>query len=278
MNLEPASLSTKEFEEISRLAYERFGLDFRPGKEALVASRLGRGMRAGNFPSVRAYLDYVLADGSGAALTQLIDSLTTNYTSFLREPAHFELLRDTLLPELRQRQRITVWSAGCSTGEEPYSILFTLLEALERKQGPDFQIVASDISTRALWAAQRGVYAADKLSALPPEWRSRYFQRGEGEWSGKVRIKQACRDAVEFRRVNLMEPLSGMPECALIFCRNVMIYFDKRTQLDLVRRLSERLEPGGHLLIGHSEGLMGLDHGLEYVRPAVYRKAARTAR
>ncbi len=265
-------LTQREFEQIRRLARERFGLDLRNGKQELVAARLGKKIRRWGFRTFQQYCDHVLGDASGEALIEMIDALTTNHTMFLREPAHFEFLRQLAARELGCRNPIEIWSAACATGEEPYSIAICLLEELGPQAAGRIRILASDISTRALDAARKGIYAAERFETFPSGWLPRYFLRGEGNWKGWYRAKPELRRLVEFRRINLMEPLTNLPRFAVIFCRNVMIYFDKPTQENLLGRLTACLEPGGYLLTGHSESLVGGRHSLEYIRPAIYRK------
>lgn len=265
-------LTPREFERIRRLAHEHFGLDLRNGKEELVSARLGKKIRQWGFHTFQQYCDHVVADPSGEALVEMIDALTTNHTMFLREPAHFDFLRRMAAAELRGRGPIEIWSAACSTGEEPYSIAICLIEELGPGAASRIRILASDISTRALDAARKGVYAAERFDGFPAGWLPRYFLRGEGNWKGWFRTKPELRRMVEFRRINLMDPLTSLPRFAVVFCRNVMIYFDKPTQEDLLGRLTGRLEPGGYLLTGHSESLLGGRHSLEYICPAVYRK------
>jgi chemotaxis protein methyltransferase CheR len=267
---DPEPLSAGEFESIRRMALEKFGLDLRNGKEQLVSARLGKPMREGNFRSFRDYCRHVLEDRSGEALTAMIDALTTNHTSFLREPAHFDFLRVEVLPALASRPSFRLWSAACATGEEPYTLALCALEALGERR-PDVRVLATDISTRALRTAEAGVYAAERLEGLQPALLRRYFLRGEGRWYGCYRLKPEVRRIVEFRRMNLIEPFSPGP-LPVIFCRNVMIYFNRDTRQGLVRRLEQSLEPGGYLFVGHAESLTGLDHDLQYVCPAVYRK------
>ncbi len=265
-------LSDREFEQIRNLAREKFGLDLRKGKESLVAARLGKKIRQAGFRSFEEYFQSVVEDGSGEELASMIDALATNYTSFLREPAHFEFLRTAIVPWVRERSRIDIWSAACSTGEEPYSIVLTLLEEL----GPDalgrIRLVASDISRRALSKAEAGVYAADRLDGIPKDWLRKYFLKGEGRWAGWFRLKPQIASVIEFRRVNLIEPYPPNWRFPVIFCRNAMIYFDREVESHVVNRMAACLEPGGYLLIGHAESLTGIHQPLSYVRPAVYRK------
>ncbi|MBI5282221.1 MAG: protein-glutamate O-methyltransferase CheR [Candidatus Solibacter usitatus] len=271
-----ARLSRSAFEEIRTLARQVFGLDLKQGKESLVSARLGKRVRDLGLQDIPAYLDYVRADRSGAELSALIDALTTNFTSFMREAQHFTHLRERILPALEARPAaFTIWSAGCSTGEEPYSILFQCAEALGLPRLDSLRLLATDISTRVLAAAQSGVFTAERLKDLPQAWHRRYFRRGEGASAGMMRVRPEWRQRVSFARLNLMQDFSRLPQCAVIFCRNVMIYFDRPTQEQLVRRFAAQLEPGGWLLVGHSEGLMGFQHGLDCILPAIYRKPGR---
>lgn len=265
-------LSANEFEEIRRLAYEKFGLDLHKGKEDLVAARLGRKMRETQCKSFRAYYRHVLEDRTGEALIGMIDALTTNHTGFLREPVHFEFLRDQVLPALAGRAHIDFWSAACSTGEEPYTIAFTAMEKMLPSEYGKLSILATDISTKALQSARRAVYPAERFLDFPPLWMRRYLLRGDGSWSGWYRIRPEVTQRVEFERLNLIEQFPHNRRFPLIFCRNVMIYFDKPTQEKLIGRLAECLEPGGYLFVGHAESLTGISHPLRYVRPAIYLK------
>ena len=264
-------LTEGEFRQISELAYRRFGLDLKRGKEALVAARLGKKLRKLGFSTFAEYHRYVLADATGDALVELIDALTTNHTSFLRERAHFEFLARAANEEFRDVPALRVWSAACSSGEEPYSIAMCLAEAFAKSPSRQFRILATDISTRVLDVARRGAYPASRFDDVPEPWRRAYLLRGQGESSGLYKIKPLLAQRIEFERLNLIGPFPERAAFHVIFCRNVMMYFDKPTQQDIVRRLSGCLEPGGYLLVGHSESLTGIEHGLHYVRPATYR-------
>ena len=269
----PGSVEIKpyEFEMIRELAMRSFGLELRAGKERLVATRLGRHLRAGGYRSFRDYCDHVRSDRSGELLIGMIDALATNHTSFLRESSHFDFVQHLLRTEYRSRRRVDIWSAASATGEEPYTLLFSTMSAAERAVLPEAHILASDISTRALSAARRGLYNRDRLTELPSTWISRFFDPGEPV-PGHLQVKKELRSRIQFQRINLIEPLLLNGVYPIIFCRNVMIYFNKATQTDVVNRLAAKLEPGGYLFVGHSESLSGINHPLEYVRPAVYRK------
>lgn len=264
----PLELSPKTFDRVRKLIYDKAGIDLRAGKESLVAARLGKQMRESGLRSYDDYMDRVAADRTGESLIALIDALTTNYTLFLRERDHFDFLRATALPGLASRTRIDVWCAAAATGEEPYTLAFTLLDAFGPGAVARCRILATDISTRALRKAGEGVYAADKLAGIPAEWRSRFMLAAK---DGTFQVKPEVKRMIEYRRLNLIEPFNPGAAFPLIFCRNVMIYFDRQTQEAVVNRLTQYLEPGGYLMIGHAESLSGIKHKLKFVKPAVYQ-------
>jgi chemotaxis protein methyltransferase CheR len=265
-------LKPVEFEKIRRLAYDHFGLDLSSGKQGLVAARLGKVLRELGFTSFQTYYDYVQADRSGAALAKMVDHLTTNHTSFFREPRHFEFLRKTIFPMLRNRSQIHLWSAACSTGEEPYSIAMSLLEESPHDAMDKVKIKATDISTRVLETARRGVYKEERFSDFGAGLLKRYLTKGQSSSGITYQFKTEVRSMVQFEHLNLMQKLPAGYLASVIFCRNIMIYFDSPTQQSLVARLTEHLEDGGYLFIGHSESLNTISHGLTYVCPAIYRK------
>jgi chemotaxis protein methyltransferase CheR len=266
---QPPTLEAPVFEKIRRLAHDKFGLNLTEAKHQLVAARLGKKLRELKIPSYEAYYDMVLADRTGESLIALIDALSTNHTSFLREASHFDFLIKHVVPSLLKRASIDIWSAPCSTGEEPYSIAVTMLEQLGMPPKPALRIRATDISTRALAVAKLGAYTADRLGSMPLPLIRKYFKQ---TGPGSFQINPDVRRMIEFDRGNLIEPMRAGRAFPIIFCRNVMIYFDKPTQERVVTSLAQFLEPGGYLLIGHSESLMGVRHSLEYVQPAIYRK------
>jgi chemotaxis protein methyltransferase CheR len=265
-------LTPPEFDKIRRLAYETFGLDLKPGKQALVSARLGKQMRGSRFRTFEEYVRHVEQDPTGEALVAMVDALTTNYTSFFRESAHFDFLTKTVWPDLRNHDRLSIWSAACSTGEEPYSIAISLLEASNAALPGRFRVLATDISTRALAAARTGIYAADKLEPAR-QILSRYFLRGTAG-ADAFQVRPEVRSLVEFGRANLVEGKLPPGPFQVVFCRNVMIYFDKTTQEHVVNRLAASIAPGGYLFIGHAESLTGIKHPFTYVQPAIYRKSA----
>ena len=262
------ALGARDFEQIRQLAYGTFGLDLKPGKEELVSARLRRLLRKGGFRTFQDYYQHVLADQTGAALASMIDALATNHTAFLREPDHFTFLRDTVLPTLASRDPVELWCAACSTGEEVWTLAMLLNEACPQRR---ISIQASDISNKDLHAAQAAEYAPDRCQGIPPGWFSRYFVAGKGA-AKTYCVAPRLRTQARFRRLNLVENFSWNRLFPVIFCRNVMIYFDRQTQERVVGKLSSMLEPGGYLFVGHAESLTRIAHSLDYVRPAVYRK------
>jgi chemotaxis protein methyltransferase CheR len=261
-------LAPQEFEQIRQLAYRSFGLDLKTGKEELVSARLRKLVRGGGFHSYQDYYRSIVQDRTGVSLLAMIDALATNHTSFLREADHFQFLRDEVLPGLGTRDPIEVWSAACSTGEEVWTLAMVLHEALPQRR---VRITASDISNKALSFAQRAVYPVERCHGVSAAWLSRYFA-ADGRPPVSYQIAPALRAEVAFRRVNLVESYSWPHPFPVIFCRNVMIYFDRQTQERVIAGLSQHLEPGGYLFVGHAESLTRVSHSLEYVRPAVYRK------
>jgi chemotaxis protein methyltransferase CheR len=266
-----AVLSPKTFDRIRRLVYDTAGIDLRSGKEQLVSARLGKKLRENSCRTYEEYLSGVESDRTGESLIALIDALTTNYTSFLRETAHFDFLRQVILPKLCERDVIDVWCAASATGEEPYSLIFTMLDALRGNLRTQCRLLATDISTRALKAAQKGVYPAERFAACPQEWLPRYLMRGDGAFKGLYQVKPEVARRIEFRRLNLIEAFSVTRKFPLISCRNVLIYFDKPTQEHVINRLASFLEPDGYLFVGHSESLAGIKHPLKFVKPAIYQ-------
>lgn len=254
---------------IRDFVHGRVGIDLRDGKERLVSARLGKHVAAGGFRTFESYLQHVQRDATGASLLALIDAITTNHTGFQREPEHFRFLVSDALKPLLSRPSLRVWSAASSTGEEVYTILFTLLDC-PWVYSSGVTVLGTDISARALQTAREAKYSGDRTESLPPGWKQRYLDRTEPD---RWQVKAQCRSMTEFRRLNLIEEFPQSAKYPVIFCRNVMIYFNKQTQTGVVRRLAAALEPGGYLFVGHAESLTGIDHTLRYVRPAVYQRA-----
>jgi chemotaxis protein methyltransferase CheR len=279
MLLEPLqnqTISDREFEGIRDLVYQHCRIRLHDGKKELVQARVGKRMRTCGFSNTSDYLAHVLADKSGREFTELIDAISTNLTSFFREGGHFDFVERTALPALlKQRKpphpRIRAWSAGCSTGEEAYSLAMVLRDALG-EQTLNVKILATDISRRVLRIARQGVYDEQKVAAVPEPRRNRHFVRGRRDTDQGLCVVPQVRGMVQFHYLNLADlwPFSGPLD--FIFCRNVMIYFDRQTQEELVSRFWNCLAPGGYLFTGHSESLSGFRTAFRFIQPTVYRK------
>ncbi len=269
-------LTCRDLATIRRLVYERAGIALHAGKGALVSARLQKRLRAGGFRSFREYIRFVQADPSGDELTALLDAIATNHTAFFREPQHFEFLRDTVLPPLVARVErggfVNAWSAACATGEEAYTIAMLLFERLGAESTTRVRLLASDLSTKALAVACAAVYKAQRLRDVPRDLARKYFVK---ETAGTVRVVDAVRRAIEFRQLNLLDAGRPTRMFDFIFCRNVMIYFDRPVQQRVVASLERRLVPGGYLFVSHSESLNSIQHAMTWIAPAVYRREAR---
>ncbi|MEJ2146099.1 MAG: CheR family methyltransferase [Acidobacteriota bacterium] len=263
-------MSNEEFERVSHLVYRICGIHLKEGKQDLVKARLGRRLRALGLTTFQRYFDLVEGDASGVELAEMVDLLTTNKTEFFRDLVHFEFAKREILPRCSQRDaRIRLWCAGCSTGQEPYSLAIVVKEFFRDLHARDIKILATDICRPALNSALAGEYAEVEMEGMPVEFRTRYFPRTE---RGSVQAAPVLRELIHFARLNLMDrwPMKGPFQ--LIMCRNVMIYFDRVTREDLVDRFWNLLSPGGYLMVGLSESLTGIRHQFKYVQPAVYRK------
>ncbi|MFZ7125709.1 MAG: CheR family methyltransferase [Desulfobacterales bacterium] len=267
-----ADLSTEQFRAISDLVYQKAGIHLKTGKEALVRARLMKRLRVLGLRSITDYMKLIGGDGGQDEINFMVDVMTTNKTSFFREAAHFEFLCDRVLPELDGESRVRFWSAACSSGEEPYTLAMVLKEAVSDLHRRDFLILATDISRRMLDVAGRGVYTPDKVKDVPGDLLHKYFERKRGAGGETYRVRRELRGLVRLAYLNLMQkwPMKGPFQA--IFCRNVMIYFDRPTQQELVNRFHDLLAPGGYLFVGHSEGLSAIHHQFRYIKPAVYRK------
>ena len=271
-------LTEKDFHKISQMVYDHCGINLHQGKKELVRARLAKRLRLGNFKTFPEYMDYVLADKTGVEFSILIDSISTNLTSFFRENQHFEFIDKTFLPLLLDKKRkqhnfrIRAWSAGCSSGEEPYTIAIVLNEALRGQGRWDAKILATDISTGMLELAKKGIYSAERIAPVPAIQKQRYLVTHTVKGQKVFEVSQSLKDIIIFSYLNLMKdwPIKGPLD--FIFCRNVMIYFDKPTQSVLINRFWDLLDSGGILFTGHSESLTGIEHKFKYIQPTIYMK------
>lgn len=268
------TLSARAFAFLTRTIYQHSRIKLGTEKQPLVAARLGKRLRTLGLASFDDYCALLNSSAGASEIEALIDLISTNYTQFFREGDHFEFLQRNILPELAsERRTLRVWSAACASGEEPYSLAIVLAECFRNRALPDWQVNASDISKRMLAQAQRGVYEAKHVKLPSRDWLPRYFQKGVGEYAGFYRVKPELQKKLSFHRINLFQPEYPVPHGQdVIFCRNVMIYFDSPSQEALVQRLTRQLARGGYLVVGHSESLLGIKHELEPIRPGIYRR------
>ncbi|MCX5858008.1 MAG: chemotaxis protein CheR [Deltaproteobacteria bacterium] len=273
-------LSDKDFIRLSQFIQQQYGIQLPPAKKTMLEGRLRKRMKHVNESSFSRYCDYVFTKkGMTEELPYMIDAVTTNKTDFFREPAHFTYLTGTALPALIKlqeasvRKKIQAWSAACSTGEEPYTMAMVLSEFSNQRSDFDFTILATDISTDVLTKAEQAVYEAEKIEPVPMNLRKKYLLKSRDPSSMIVRITPELRQKVAFFRMNLMDRVYAVPEgIHVIFCRNVLIYFDTATQEKIIRQFSQLLTPGGYLFMGHAETLNNLNVPLRYVAPTTYRK------
>ena len=275
----PAILKDREFNRFSAFIYEEVGIKMPPAKKTMLEARLQKRLKALGIGTFEAYADYVFSsEGQREELVHLIDVVTTNKTDFFREPAHFEYLVKTAVPSLIDaheagfRSPLKVRSAGCSTGEEPYTLAMVLSEFGEAHPGFHSSILATDISTEVLSKSRNAIYAEDRVDPIPLHLKKKYLLKSRDRNKGLVRIVPRLRSMVQFRRLNFMEEFAMPEQMDIIFCRNVIIYFDKQTQERLLNRFWRQLVRGGFLFLGHSETLNGLDVPLAPVASTVYRK------
>ncbi len=276
-----ATLSTRAFEQIRAGAYGRAGISLPPEKREMVQGRVMKRLRALGLDGFEPYLHLLDGPEGEAEWVHLLDCLTTNYTRFFREPAHFDFLRDRLVPAWKRRAAATgnravrIWCAAAATGEEPYTLAILMETLLPRAEGWDVRILATDISTRALATAQAATYATKQVADLDPAYRALFLPAGDG----RVVVAPVVRERLVFRRLNLISdhwPLRGPVQA--IFCRNVMIYFDAPTQERLVNRFATLLEPDGYLFVGLSESLTRVHHPYCTEGPGIHRRPAEAAR
>ncbi|MBU0966597.1 MAG: chemotaxis protein CheR [Proteobacteria bacterium] len=272
-----ARLSNRDFARLSRFIYEQCGIKMPEAKKTMLEGRLQKRLRVLGMKNFAEYIDYLFDPAeNNHELVLMIDQVTTNKTDFFREPDHFAYLQEQVLPswwEKNGTRPFMLWSAGCSTGQEPYTLAMVLSEFAASRPGFNFQILATDISTRVLEQARRAVYHEDQLAPVPIDLRRKYLLRSKNRQSGLVRIIPQLRARVRFRRLNFLENNFGLRvPLDVIFCRNVIIYFDRSTQVRLLQSFNGHLRTGAYIFMGHSETLNGLDVPLLSVAPAVYRK------
>lgn len=268
-------ITDREFERLVTYMHKNYGINL-SAKRVLIQGRLGNMLKDRGFKNYNEYLDAVMSDTSGAEVTTILNRLTTNHTFFMREPEHYTYLKDVILPYVvanAKTKDIRIWSAGCSSGEECYTTAMLLSEYFgKNKPMWDTKILATDISHSVMDKAKRGIYSEDGMKGLSPEWKKKYFKQVE---PGKFEICQQIKNEIIFKPFNLMDSMPQKYKSApfdLIFCRNVMIYFDQPTKNALVNRFYDVVKPGGYLYIGHAESIPRGETKFEYIKPAIYRR------
>jgi chemotaxis protein methyltransferase CheR len=271
-----AQITPELFRRFQRLVYQDTGIWLGESKTALLCGRLARRLRALELKSLKQYFDLVNRPESAGERVLMIDAITTNETHFFREPRHFDFLRQTAIPRWRteetsgaRRKQIRIWSAACSTGEEPYSLAAVLLSELPEW---DMQVVATDISTKVLEAAEEGVYRIERASTIPADLLRRYFLKGIAAKEGTFKVAPELRRTVSFARLNLTRIPGSFPQFDVIFCRNVLIYFDAESKRTTVESMIDHLSPDGLLFIGHSENLNGVTRRARTLAPTIYAR------
>ncbi|MFC1490091.1 CheR family methyltransferase [Candidatus Latescibacterota bacterium] len=264
-------LTDRQYNKLSDLIYKTAGINLGDNKKELVHARLCKVIRKRKISGFSEYISILENDKTEEELTNLLDSIATNVTHFFRENKHFEFLAENI-KDRGYNGNLRIWSAGCSSGEEPYSLAITLFEHILNQSSPLPTIVATDISTKILSRAVNGVYPMKSVDTLDKSMLRKYFLKGNKSNQGIVKVKKEVSKIVDFKRLNLMEHFSFNPKFDVIFCRNVMIYFDNQTREKLVKKFYDVLNPGGFLIIGHSESLNGVTHPYNYVKPTIYRK------
>lgn len=277
MILNNPKMSASDFNRLSSFIYNEYGIKLTPMKKTMLESRLQKRVTLLNINSYKEYCDYLFSPpGKQQEVIHMMDLVTTNKTDFFREPAHFDFLTIHVLPEFISNypnKQLKVWSAGCSSGEEPYTLAMVLNEFSENQQILNYKITATDLSTQMLEKAVTAVYAEERIAGIPVLLKRKYFLKSKNLLKKTVRIVPQIRNKVSFERLNFMDhSLSVAGEFNVIFCRNVIIYFDKITQERVINKLCEKLQPGGYFFLGHSESITNMQVPLEQLKPTIFRK------
>ena len=269
-----AELSDKDFQAFSDFIYNEYGIKMPPVKRIMLQGRLLKRIRELNMNSYTEYKEYFFSsEGQKKEILNFLNVVTTNKTDFFRESVHFDFLRDNILSDHKGNATFKVWSAGCSSGEEPYTISIVLNEHKRLSPHFNFSIHGTDISNKVLTNAAKGVYSENKITLMPLEYKKRYFLKSKDRYNPTVRVKPDLQRNIALKYVNLMDSHYNMNDTFdVIFCRNVLIYFDRATQEKVIGKLCNYLKPGGVFFIGHSESLSGMDVPLEHIKPTIFKK------
>jgi chemotaxis protein methyltransferase CheR len=272
-----AQLSDAEFQKLSEFIVREYGIKLPPVKKVMLQSRLHKRLKALNMKSFAEYVDFIFSPtGQAQEVVHMIDMVSTNKTDFFREPVHFDYLLETGLKELSgngTRKTIKIWSAGCSSGEEPYTISIVLSEFKEKNPLVDYQIIATDISTRILNSAVEAIYKEDRIANIPLQLKKKYFLKSKDRQNPRVRLVPQIRNKVKFGRLNFMDSTYPIHEkFDIIFCRNVLIYFSREDQERIINKLCANLNPAGIFFLGHSESITNLNVPLDQIKPTIFKR------
>lgn len=269
-----ARLSDAEFNRLSAYIFDQSGIKMPPVKKVMLQSRLQKRLRQLNIPSFKEYIEYVFStEGQKNEIIHMLDVVSTNKTDFFREPVHFDFLKSEVLPNYDSNEVFKVWSAGCSSGEEPYTIAITLNEFKQSNPKLNYSILGTDLSTDILKKASTAVYKEDRIENIPLEMKRKYFLRSKDRTKKTVRVVKDLRSKVSYGRLNFMDESYGVNiNFDVVFCRNVLIYFNRETQENVIKKLCLNLKSGGYLFIGHSESIMGMDVPLTQIKPTIFKR------
>ena len=272
-----ARMTNDDFNRLSQFVFQESGIKMPPIKKIMLQSRLQKRLRELRIISFKEYADYVFSpEGQKNEIIHMLDVVSTNKTDFFREPIHFDFLQNEILPDFikdNTNSNLKVWSAGCSSGEEPYTIAITLNEFKAQNHGFNYSILGTDISTQILQKATIAVYKEERISNVPLNIKKKYFLRNKNKEDKTVRVTKELRDKIRCQRLNFMDDLYNISEIFdVIFCRNVLIYFDRETQEQVITRLCQKLKTGGYLFIGHSESILGMNLPLTQIKPTIFKR------
>jgi chemotaxis protein methyltransferase CheR len=275
LNIYNITLSDKEFLRLSNFIQSNYGIKMPPAKKSILQGRLHKRLRKLQITDFKTYVDYVFSEKGKDEIIHMMDVVSTNKTDFYREPVHFEILKEVILPDIYNKniKKINVWSAGCSSGEEPYTIAIVLNDFKLKKQGFDYQIIATDISTQMLKTGADAIYPKERIEMIPLDIKKRYFLKSKDRTKPKVRIVKELRNKVKFQRLNFMDNIYKINESFdIIFCRNALIYFERQNQEAVINKLSNKLNTGGYFFLGHSESITNMNVPLKALQPTIYVK------
>ncbi len=269
-------LNDLEFNKLSSFIYSNYGIKMPYAKKSMLQARLQSRLRETGMESFKEYCDYVFSSSDDLEIVHMIDVVSTNKTDFFREATHFDFMNSVILPEFsenNQGEKLNIWSSACSSGEEVYTIAMAIEEFSSDKKNLNYSILGTDISSRVLQKAQDGVYHEERIATIPLALKRKYFLKSKLRENPKVKVVNELRQKASYQRLNLMDAVYNVPKnFDVVFCRNVLIYFDRKTQEEVINKLCAHLKPDGYFFLGHSESVTGINVPLKQIKPTIYRK------